>query len=79
MLDTEVLEQTPQQFIFLDFYLRGQGVEKTNRCQNCALRPPSFNVHSTRIFRLSFTTSSEYWSRIKGIYLYLQFCKCVLL
>lgn len=67
MLDTEVLEQTPQQFIFLDFYLRGQGVEKTNRCQNCALHPPSFNVHSTRIYRLSLLTSSGYWSIIKVI------------
>ena len=47
---------------FLGFLLRGQGVEKTDRCQTCALHPPSSNVHSTRIYRLSLLTSSGYWS-----------------
>ena len=64
---TEVLERTHRYFIFLDFYLRGQGVEKTDRCQTCALHPPILNVHSNRIFRLSLLTSSGYWSSVKAI------------
>lgn len=67
LLFTDMLERAYQYLSFLVFYLRGQGVETTDRCQTCALHPPSFNVHSTRIFRLSFTTSSEYWSSIKVI------------